>query len=30
MEHAGALIATLPVSLVLVTGSAWWVLRRQP
>jgi hypothetical protein len=28
MEHLTLLIAALPVSLILVIGSAWWVLRR--
>jgi hypothetical protein len=28
MEQSGILIAALPVSLILVIGSAWWIFRR--
>ena len=29
MEYPGAVIAALPVSLILVIGSACWIFRRQ-
>jgi len=29
MEHLSSLITTLPVSLVLVGGAAWWIFHRS-
>lgn len=29
MAHLASLIATLPVSLLLVVGAAWWIFHRS-